>query len=80
MSALKHGITKAQILQVLSDHNVTRYFPLHEDAQSNPQEMAIGYTQKGVLLEIGVRYMDNFDDVFHANRVSSKYRQLYEAP
>ena len=77
-SAFKHGITELQIGEVLADKYTTKPFELHDDENSNPQEMLVGYTQSNVLLEIGVRYMDEWDEVFHANRVTAEYRALYE--
>jgi hypothetical protein len=76
-SALKHGITETDIRQVLADPITVRYFAIHEDSFGNPQDMVVGFTQSGVLVEIGVKYTDDFDIVFHANRVSRRFRALY---
>lgn len=40
--------------------------------------MLVGYTHSGVLIEIAVRYEEDTDEVFHANKVTAKYRALYE--
>jgi hypothetical protein len=77
-SALKHGITELQIRQVLSDRYTTKQYPIHDDSHGNPQEMLVGYTQSNVLLEIAVRYGSDFNDIFHSNKVSAKYKKLYE--
>ncbi len=77
-SALKHGISERQIREVLADKVMTKAYGIHDDAFGNPQEMLVGQTTMGVLLEIAVRYTDKLDCVFHANRVSAKYRMLYE--
>lgn len=77
-SALKHGIAELSIREVLADTRTTKAYQIHDDAKGNPQEMLIGYTVQGVLLEIAVRYTENFDEVFHANRVSAKFRKLYK--
>lgn len=79
-SALKHGISERQIREVLADKVFTRAYEIHEDTYGNPQEMLVGYTEMGVLLEIAVRYTNKFNCIFHANRVSAKYRKLYEEP
>jgi hypothetical protein len=77
-SALKHGITEIEILEVLADQSLTKPFEMHEDKWGNPQEMLVGFTQASVLLEIAVRYTEGWDEIFHANRVSAPYRKLYE--
>lgn len=80
-SAYKHGITDTQILEVLADQFTTRYFEMHSNEDDDYQEMAVGFTQASVLLEIGVNYLDNEEEekvVFHANRVTAVYRQLFE--
>lgn len=76
-SAFKHEITEAQIREVLADQS-TKPFELHDDSYGNPQEMLVGYTHSGVLIEIAVRYEEDTDEVFHANKVTAKYRALYE--
>jgi hypothetical protein len=78
LSALKHEITEQQIREVLADQCSTKAFELHEDSEGDPQEMLVGYTQTNVLIEIAVKYTDERDQVFHANRVSAEYRKLYE--
>jgi hypothetical protein len=75
-SALKHGILERQIREVLSDSS-TKNFEIHEDLHGNPQEMLVGYTHAGLLLEVAVRYTDKFDCVFHARRASAIYKLRY---
>ncbi len=77
-SALKHGVLESQIREVLADHRHTKPFELHDDVDGNPQEMLVGYTQSNVQSEIAVRYSEESDDVFHAARVTAKYKRLYE--
>ena len=77
-SALKHGINPRQMRQVLADTETTQFFPIHEDAAGNPQEMAVGFTQNEVLLEIGVTYGPDMDYVFHAKRAGALYRKIFE--
>jgi hypothetical protein len=77
-SALKRGITEAQILQVIADKVVTKPIEMHGDGEGNPQEMLVGYTQAGVLLEVAVRYTSECDEIFHASRVTAKFRKMYE--
>jgi hypothetical protein len=81
-SAYKHGVTDSQILEVLADQFTTRFFEMHGGEDDEYQEMAVGFTQASVLLEIGVKYLENEEEeeevVFHANRVTSEYRQLFE--
>lgn len=65
-----------QIEEVLADEN-TQPFELHDDEFENPQEMLVGFTQAGVLLEVAICYKDDQDEIFHANRVTAKYRELF---
>jgi len=62
----------------LADEVSTRFFSIHPDGEGNPQEMAVGYTQTGILLEIAVCYTDDLDEVFHCNRVTKPFRIMYE--
>lgn len=78
-SALKHGITEAQIREVLADQFTTKFFEMHSERDDDDyQEMAVGYSQANVLLEVAVKYSDDAEIVFHANRVTAAYRTLYE--
>jgi hypothetical protein len=76
-SALKRGYTKNDVEQVLAERT-SRFFPIHEDDEGNPQDMVVGYNQSGVLLEIGITYLDNTDSVFHVNKATNIYKALYK--
>ncbi len=77
-SALKHGITPKQMRQVVADTKTTQFFPIHDDIYGNPQEMAVGFAQSEVLLEIGVTYGVGMDYIFHAKRAGVLYQKLFE--
>lgn len=75
-AALKHGITEGEIREALAD-KFRRNFEVNEDEYGNPQDMAVGHTQRGVLLEIGICYKALTDIIFHASKVTAHYKRLY---
>ncbi len=80
-SAYKHGILEQEIDYVLSDKNPTRrFYEMHDDKQGNAQDMVVAYTgTRPWPIEVGLSYSSNENVVFHANKVSLKYRKFYEA-
>jgi hypothetical protein len=53
-SALKHGISERQIRKVLADKVMTKAYGIHDDVFGSPQEMLVGHTTMGVLLECDI--------------------------
>lgn len=80
-SAYKHGITEQEIDDVLSNKNPTRrIYEMHDDAQGNAQDMYVAYTgTKPWPVEVAVSYRLNENVVFHAHRLTTEYKALYEA-
>ncbi len=76
-SALKHGITEKEILSLSAYDKARARFEIHEDENGNPQEMIVGFSQNGKLLEIAVKYTAANDVIFHASKASFKYRRLF---
>lgn len=77
-SALKHEITPQQMRQVLAYAQTTQFFSIHDDVEGDPQEMAVGFAESDVLLEIGITYGEDIDYIFHAKRAGALYRKLFE--
>jgi hypothetical protein len=79
-SALEHGVTERDIQYVLLPGNpMTRFYILHDDAEGNGQEMAVGYTERERLIEIAICYRPNETVIFHADSVTLTYKEYYEA-
>lgn len=80
-SAYKHGITEAEILYVLDENNPTRRaYVMHDDAEGNAQDMFVAHSgTRPWAIEVGVSYRPNENIVFHAARLTPKFKKLYEA-
>lgn len=78
-SAFRHGISEKEILSLLAYDSNRAIFEIHEDENSNLQEMIVGFSQNGKLLEIAVKYTFSNDIVFHASKASFKYRRLFRS-
>ncbi len=80
-SALKHGISREEIMIVLSDENPTqRCYVMHCDEMGNPQDMYVAHTAtRPWPIEVAVVYLPYEDLVFHASKVSTVYRFLYKS-
>jgi hypothetical protein len=79
-SALKHGISVAEISYVLDWSNPTqRYYDLHDDEFGNSQDMVVAHTgTRPWPIEVGLSYRKEVTVVFHANRASGEYLERYE--
>lgn len=75
-SAFRHRITENQIRQALSDP-LRIYEDLDDDNDGYPQDMTIGQTHAEVLLEVGIKYRDDEDCVFHADQANAKRKDAY---
>lgn len=75
-SAFKHNLSKDQILQALADP-FKIYEELQDDEEGNPQDLTIGKTCAEVILEVGVKYRDDEDCVFHADEANAKRKDAY---
>jgi hypothetical protein len=80
-SAFRHGITETEIDYVLSDKNPSRrFYEMHDDRAGNAQDMVVGYSgTRPYLIEVSLCYSPNENIVFHAAKITRKYRKLYEA-
>ena len=80
-SALKHGITELEIDEVLREQNLTRRsYELPDDGQGNARDMCVAYVgTRPWPIEIGICYGPTEDVVFHASRITPRFRELYEA-
>lgn len=78
-SAFRHGISEKEILSLLAYDSTRTIFEIHDDEHGNTQEMIVGFSQNGKLLEIALKYTAISDIVFHANKASFKYRRLFRA-
>ncbi len=76
ISAFKHGLDEEQIRQSLADP-FRIYEELPDDDSGNPQDLTIGKTNLEVILEIGVKYKDDEDCVFHADEANAKRKDAY---
>lgn len=79
-SLKKHGMTRADVNEVLAASNpTTRDFDMELSADDNLRIMFVGFNLAGRLLEVGVEFLsENEAIVFHAQVVSPEYRQYYE--
>ncbi len=75
-SAFKHGLSEDQIRQSLADP-LRLYEELPDDEDGNPQDLTIGKTHAEVVLEVGVKYKDDHDCVFHADEANAKRKDTY---
>lgn len=74
-SALKHGINKERIEQVLSDRfGSTLWTEIEPDRFGNAQEMVVGYDNNRIVLEIGLTYINESIFVFHAAKANFTWR------
>jgi hypothetical protein len=56
-SSFDHGATKEQMQTVLADRwHMTKWFKIHDDANGNSQDMAVGFDTEGSLIELGISY------------------------
>lgn len=80
-SAYKHGITEAEIDNVLSDVNFTqRIYEMHDDERGNPQDMYVAHTgTRPWPIEVAVARRQNETVVFHASKISTIYRFYYKS-
>ena len=80
-SAYKHGITEQEIHYVLSDQNPTRRsYIMHDDDDGNAQDMFVSHTgTRPWPIEVGVSYRPDENVVFHADKVTPAFEELYEA-
>lgn len=76
-SAFRRGITEKEILTLIANDSSCARVEIHEDQNGNPQEMLVGFTQNGKLLEVAVKYTSTQDVIFHANKASFKFRRLF---
>ncbi len=77
-SAFQHGITKDQMEEVLaSQWGMTRWFKIHDDHDGNSQDMVIGFDAEGVLIEVGLTYIDDDEFIFHADSATSSWKDKY---
>ncbi len=77
-SAFEHGITKEQIEDLLADKwGMTKWFPIHDDAQGNSQDMAVGFDAEGDPIEVGITYIDDDEVVFHADTMTPTWQTRY---
>jgi hypothetical protein len=77
-NAFEHGITKTQIQDVLANRwGMTKWFPMHDDEDGNSQDMVVGFDAEGAGIEIGLTYQDNYDVVFHADKVTASWQMKY---
>jgi hypothetical protein len=68
--AFKHGFTRIQIEEVLSDPFAGVY-RLQLSETGNSRDMFVGRTENGVIVEVGVEYKVDDEVVFHAERASN---------
>ncbi len=74
-SAFKHGISRERIEQVLSDeYGPTLWIEIHPDTLGRVQDMVVGYDNNGMLLEIGLTYVEETIFIFHAAKASFNWR------
>lgn len=80
-SAYRHGITEQEIHYVLSDMNPTRRsYIMHDDDDGNAQDMFVAHTgTRPWPIEVGMSYRTNENVVFHADKVTLEFEELYEA-
>jgi len=80
-SANRHGISEEEIDYVLSDMNPTRRsYIMHDDDDGNAQDMFVAHTgTRPWPIEVGVSYRPNENVVFHADKVTPEFEELYEA-
>lgn len=77
-SAFDHKITKDQIEEVLANKwELTKWFPIHDDANGNSQDMVVGFDNEGTSIEIGLSYIDDDEVVFHADKVTTAWQTEY---
>jgi len=74
-SAFKH-VSESQIREALADPmRIYEEFP--DDDDGNPQDLTIGMTIAEVILEIGIKYKEDDDCVFHASEATKQRQQDY---
>lgn len=80
-SAYRHGITEKEIDYALSDKNPSRrFYEIHDDKEGNAQDMAVAYSgMRPYPIEVGLCYKPKENVVFHADKITPKFRKLYEA-
>lgn len=77
-SAFQHKATRFQMEDVLKNRwGMTKWFPIHEDRYGNSQDMAVGFDSDGLMLEIGLSYIDDDEIVFHAQKATLGWRKKY---
>lgn len=77
-SAFQHGVTKDQMEEVLVNQwGMTRWFKIHDDHNGNSQDMAIGFDAEGVLIEVGITYVDNDEFIFHADEATTTWERRF---
>ncbi len=80
-SAYRHGITETEIDYVLSDKNPSRrFYEMHDNEEGNAQDMVVAYSgTRPWPIEVSLCYEPNENIVFHAAKLTPKYKKLYEA-
>ncbi len=77
-SAFEHGITEGQITEVISNRwGMTKWFKIHDDAEGNSQDMAVGFDAEGMMIEVGMAYIDDDEVVFHADNMTPAWASSY---
>jgi len=75
-SAFKHDLSEDEICQALADP-LRVYEELLDDEEGNAQDLTIGKTHSEVILEVGVKYKDDEEFVFHAARANARRKNFY---
>ena len=59
-STFEHGVKENQIQEVIANKwGMTKWFQVHDDIDGNSQDMIVGFDANGILIEIGLTYIDN---------------------
>ncbi|MBX9724614.1 MAG: hypothetical protein K2X81_24630 [Candidatus Obscuribacterales bacterium] len=57
---------------------MSKWFKIHDDFDGNSQDMVVGFDSKGILLEVGITYLDDDEVVFHADCATSSWQSLFK--
>lgn len=75
----RHRITYDQVQEAITDPMRAQFEIAAPSVADNYREMLVGYTYANVLLEIGLEMTGRNElYIFHAQKVSPKYRRKYE--
>ena len=69
----RHSVTPQQVFEALAV--VVDEHSQEDSKRGNPREIQIGFTQSGVLLEIGIEYLDvDHFNIYHVDDCREYYK------